>query len=86
MFYSFYFYLLSPFRSKSNLTFGIGPALVAADNFDNKIYAVTKDQFYTPLDSRNRLSINWDPDSRKSEPEGPVNVSRVGWSKLELKR
>ena len=73
-------------KCKSNLAFGKGPALVAADNFDNKIYAATKDQFYQTSESRNRLSINWNPDNKGSEPTGPVNVSRVGWSKLEQKR
>ena len=49
-------------KCKAKLALGRGPPLVAADNFGNKIYAVTKDQFYKPIDSRNRLSINWNPD------------------------
>ena len=72
-------------KCKSNLALGKGPVLVAADNFDNKIYSVPKDKFYQPVDSRNRLSINWDPDSKKSEPTGPVNVGRSDWTKLEQK-
>ena len=60
-------------KCKSNLALGKGPALVAAENvylndhMDNRIQAVTKDQFYQPIDSRNRLSINWYPDFKKSE-------------------
>ena len=79
-------------KFKSNFALEKGPALVAAENvylndhIDNRIQTVTKDQFYQPIDSRNRLSINWYPDNKKSEPTGPVNVTRVGWSKLELKR
>ena len=79
-------------KCKSNLALGNGPALVAATNvylnnhIDNRIQAMTRDQFYQPIDSRNRLSIIWYPDNKKSEPTGPVNVTRVGWSKLELKR
>ena len=79
-------------KCKSNLALCKGPALVVAENvylndhIDNRIQAITKDQFYQPIDSRNRLSIIWYPDNKKSEPTGPVNVIGVGWSKLELKR
>ena len=49
-------------KCKNTLGLGQGPPVVASDNFDNKIYSVTKDIFYKPIDSRNRLSINWNPD------------------------
>ena len=35
---------------------------MALDNFDNKIFAQMKDIHYKPVDSRNRLSLNWNPD------------------------
>ena len=40
---------------------------MALDNFDNKIYAQAKDTYYRPVDSRNRLSINWNPDDKTME-------------------
>ena len=40
---------------------------MALDNFDNKIYAQAKDTYYKPVDSRNRLSINWNPDDKTME-------------------
>ena len=34
--------------NQSNLSFAKGPTLVAADNFDNKMYTVTRAPFYLP--------------------------------------
>ena len=54
-------------KLKTALNLGKGPAIMAMDNFDNKIYAQTKDPYYKPVDSRNRLSINWNPDNKTME-------------------
>lgn len=49
-------------QRKDALNLGKGAPAVASDgNYDNRVYSVTKDIFYKPIDSRNRLSINWDP-------------------------
>lgn len=48
-------------KSRAGLSLGYGAPLVASDNFDNKIFCKTKDIFYRVEDSRNRMSINWDP-------------------------
>lgn len=49
-------------QCKDALNLGKGAPVVASDgNYDNRVYSVTKDIFYKPIDSRNRLSINWDP-------------------------
>ena len=54
-------------KLKTTLNLGKGPAIMALDNFDNKIYAQAKDTYYRPVDSRNRLSINWNPDDKTME-------------------
>ena len=54
-------------KAKVQMNLGKGAVIQALDNFDNKIYTQMKDIHYKPVDSRNRLSINWNPDDRTIE-------------------
>ena len=54
-------------KAKVQMNLGKGAVIQALDNFDNKIYTQMRDIHYKPVDSRNRLSINWNPDDRTIE-------------------
>ena len=55
---------------------------MALDNFDNKIYAQAKDTYYRPVDSRNRLSINWNPDDKTMEDKTICQDLIINYLKL----
>ena len=54
-------------KAKVAMNLGRGAAIMNMDNFDHKIYANMTDIYYKPIDSRNRLSINWNPDDKSRE-------------------